>query len=216
MCSQCSDIIANNFTPTESSPASNIPRAPSSPWLLRAGISQLLRERIFFWCGSKWNIFSTKCKITCVVSWLMFSVSEWKDQAAVRSSSPEVWRPGLIQALKIWIESVSAAFNCSSDNYRLSQETSTPVPDSITQSHASPKITIAVNKVKLILLSLCYSKEKGEADFTTQHPIESKPQGELLVELELGISFFSQDVVMDALNFKTNKQNHILCLLSLL
>lgn len=170
----------------------------------------------FFWCGSKWNIFSTKCKITCVVSWLMFSVSEWKDQAAVRSSSPEVWRPGLIQALKIWIESVSAAFNCSSDNYRLSQETSTPVPDSITQSHASPKITIAVNKVKLILLSLCYSKEKGEADFTTQHPIESKPQGELLVELELGISFFSQDVVMDALNFKTNKQNHILCLLSLL
>ncbi|XP_023785803.1 centrosomal protein C10orf90 homolog isoform X2 [Cyanistes caeruleus] len=27
----------------------------------------------------------------------MFSVAEWKDQAAVRSSSPEVWRPGVTQ-----------------------------------------------------------------------------------------------------------------------
>lgn len=166
MCSQRSDIIANNFTPTESLPASNIPRAPSFPSLLRAGISQLLRGWNF-WCSSMWNVLSIKCRITCAVFWLMFSVSEWKDQAAVRSSSPELWRPALIQASQIWLKSVSAALNWNSDCYRLAQETSTPVPDSITQAHASPKITIAVNKVKFLLLFPCYSKEKGEADFTT-------------------------------------------------
>lgn len=91
MCSQCSDIIANNFTPTESSLASDIPRAPSSPSLLPAGTSQLLRGWKFC-CSPKWNICSPECRITHVVFWLMFSVSE-------RSSSPEVWRPGLIQAL---------------------------------------------------------------------------------------------------------------------
>jgi len=68
---------------------------------------------------------------------------------------------GTIQAFKILLESVSAEFSWSSDNYRLSQETSTSTPDSITESHASHNITVAVNKVKFILLFLYYSKEKG-------------------------------------------------------
>lgn len=68
---------------------------------------------------------------------------------------------GTTQAFKILLESVSAEFNWSSDNYRLSQETSTSAPDSITKSRASHNITIAVNKVKFILLFLYYSKEKG-------------------------------------------------------
>lgn len=61
---------------------------------------------------------------------------------------------------------MSAAFIWSSDNYRLSQETSTSTPDSITKSYASCNITIAVNKIKFILCFLCSSKEKKEvADF---------------------------------------------------
>lgn len=65
---------------------------------------------------------------------------------------------GAIQVFKILLESVSAEFSWSSDNYRLSQETSTSTPDSITKSHASHNITIAVNKVKFTLLFLYYSK----------------------------------------------------------
>lgn len=77
------------------------------------------------------------------------------------SRGPEArFDTGTIQAFKILLESVSAEFNWSSDNYRLSQETSTSTPDSITKSHASHNITIAVNKVKFILLFLYYSKEK--------------------------------------------------------
>lgn len=102
---------------------------------------------------------------------------------------------------------MSAAFNWNSDNYRLSQETSklflTQLPRLTLLLRLSLTLcTIAVNKVKLLLLFLCYSKEKGEADFSTQHPAEPKPQGELLVELQLSIYFFSQVVVLVSLNFK--------------
>lgn len=78
------------------------------------------------------------------------------------SRGPEArFDTGTIQVFKILLESVSSEFNWSSDNYGLSQETSTSTPDSITKPRASHNITIAVNKVKFILLFLCYFKEKG-------------------------------------------------------
>lgn len=175
-------------------------QSPIFPIFLPAGTSQLLRGWNFR-CSSKWNIFSTESRITHVVflaNVLCIRVEGPHCREKQLSRGLEArFDPGTTQAFKIWTESVSAAFNWNSDNYRLSQETSTPLPDSITQAHASPKterdfMYHAVNKVKLILLFLCYSKEKGEADFSTQHPIKPKPQGELLVELQLSIYFLVQ------------------------
>lgn len=72
---------------------------------------------------------------------------------------------GTTQALKISLEPVSAAFTWSSDNYRLSQETSTSTPDSITKSHASRNITIAVNKVKIFSAFFTILRKKEVAGF---------------------------------------------------
>lgn len=78
------------------------------------------------------------------------------------SRGPEArFDTGTVQAFRICHESVSADFHGSSGNYRLSQETSTATPASITKSHVSHNTAIAVNKVKFILLFLYYSKEKG-------------------------------------------------------
>lgn len=55
---------------------------------------------------------------------------------------------------------MSAAFIWSSDNYRLSQETSTSTPDSITKSYASCNITIAVNKIKFISVFFALLRKK--------------------------------------------------------
>lgn len=213
MCTRWSDIIANNFTPPESLLDSNIPGSPSFPSPFQVRISQLPGDGVFY--ALTYEIFlkheEENYPFSFLVNTCCIKMEGPKYSEKRISGGPEArFDTGTIQAFKILFESVSAEFSWSSDNYRLSQETSSSTPDSITKSHASHNITIAVNKVKFILLFLYYSKEKASA-WLLPPSIKSSPSlrgtlGWIWIKY-----FFSKVVVIDALNLNTKPPVFIAC-----